>query len=72
MRPRLNTPDEAFNFKLGATLTMEKTVLEILDDAIESAQDERVKGLLSDHRGESEQARPRGRRGLRPARLEGR
>jgi ferritin-like metal-binding protein YciE len=55
MRPRLNTPDEAFNFKLGATLTMEKTVLEILDDAIESAQDERVKGLLSDHRGESEQ-----------------
>jgi ferritin-like metal-binding protein YciE len=55
MFERLTTPEEAFRFKLGATLKMEQTVLEILDDSIESAQDERVKALLADHRGESEQ-----------------
>src|SRR4051812_12834908 len=55
MLERLNTAQEAFNFKLGATLTMERTVLEILDESIESAQDERVKAALKEHRGESEQ-----------------
>jgi ferritin-like metal-binding protein YciE len=54
MFERLNTPQEALNFKLGATLKMEKTVLEILDDSIESAQDDRVKDLLRSHRSESE------------------
>jgi hypothetical protein len=34
MFERLNTPDEAFNFKLGATLKMERKVLDILDSAI--------------------------------------
>jgi ferritin-like metal-binding protein YciE len=55
MFERLNTPQEALNFKLGATLKMETKVLEILDDSIESAQDERVKELLRAHRAESEQ-----------------
>ncbi|HEY0391518.1 MAG TPA: DUF892 family protein [Solirubrobacterales bacterium] len=55
MFERLNTPEEAYNFKLGATLTMERKILEILDDSVESAQDERVKELLRSHRAESEQ-----------------
>jgi ferritin-like metal-binding protein YciE len=52
---RLTTPQEALNFKLGATLKMERKVLEILDDNIEAAQDDKVKELLSAHRAESEQ-----------------
>jgi ferritin-like metal-binding protein YciE len=55
MFERLNTPEEALNFKLGATLTMEGKVLEILDENIEAAQDDRVKELLRAHRAESEQ-----------------
>jgi ferritin-like metal-binding protein YciE len=55
MFERLNTPQEALNFKLGATLKMELKVLEILDDNIRAAQDDRVKALLSAHRAESEQ-----------------
>jgi ferritin-like metal-binding protein YciE len=54
MFERLNTPQEALNFKLGATLKMEQKVLEILDDNIEHAQDEKVKALLRSHREESE------------------
>jgi ferritin-like metal-binding protein YciE len=54
MFERLRTPEEVFGFKLGATLKMEQTVLEILDHGIESAQDERVTELLREHRGESE------------------
>jgi ferritin-like metal-binding protein YciE len=54
MFERLNTPQEALNFKLGATLKMEQKVLEILDDNIEHAQDDRVKQLLNSHREESE------------------
>jgi len=54
MFERLDTPQDAFNFKLGATLKMEKTVLEILDDGIENARDDRVKDLLRSHRSESE------------------
>ena len=54
MFERLNTPQEALNYKLGATLKMEQKVLEILDDNIEHAQDEKVRQLLSSHREESE------------------
>jgi ferritin-like metal-binding protein YciE len=50
---RLNTPEEAYNFKLGAALTMENTVCEILDDAIDNAQDEQVRQLLQEHRTET-------------------
>lgn len=55
MFERLNTPQEAYNFKLGAALTMEKTVLDILDDSIENAQGAQVKELLQEHRRETEQ-----------------
>jgi ferritin-like metal-binding protein YciE len=55
MFERLNTPEEAYNHKLGATLKMEQKVLEILEDSIEHAQSERVKELLRTHHTESEQ-----------------
>lgn len=54
MFERLTTPAEAFNFKLGAALTMERTVLKILDSGIEEAKDPQVAGLLREHRAESE------------------
>jgi ferritin-like metal-binding protein YciE len=54
MFERLNTPEEAFNYKLGATLKMERNVLEILDDSIEHARGEKVKSALRSHRAESE------------------
>jgi ferritin-like metal-binding protein YciE len=54
MFERLDTPQDAYNYKLGATLKMENTVLEILDDAIENAQDDKVKELFTAHRKESE------------------
>lgn len=53
MFERLNTPEEAYNHKLGATLKMETTVLEILEDSIEAAQDPKVKDLLVTHLEES-------------------
>jgi ferritin-like metal-binding protein YciE len=52
---RLNTPQEAYNYKLGAALNMEKTVLDILDDAIDNAPGAQVKELLETHRRETEQ-----------------
>jgi ferritin-like metal-binding protein YciE len=55
MFERLTTPEEIFNFKVGATLKMEQTILEILDDSIGSGQDEQVRELLQEHRSESEQ-----------------
>jgi ferritin-like metal-binding protein YciE len=54
MFERLTTPEEAFNFKLGAALTMERTVLEILDANIEEAQDQEVVALFREHRAESQ------------------
>ena len=55
MFERFDKPAEAYEFKLGAALKMEKQVLEILDESIESAQDEQVKDLLRTHGRESEQ-----------------
>jgi len=53
MFERLNTPAEAYNYKLGATLKMEQTVLEILGDNIDEAQDEKVKDLFRHHQDET-------------------
>ena len=55
MFERLNTPEDAYNYKLGAALKMERTVLEILEDNIEHAQDGRVEELLQSHHEESRQ-----------------
>lgn len=54
MFEHLNTPSEAYNYKLGAALNMERTVLKILDSAIEESKNDRVRELLRHHRAESE------------------
>lgn len=51
----LNTPAEAYNYKLGAALKMEETVLKILDSAIEEGKDAKATEILRKHRNESEQ-----------------
>ena len=56
MFERLNTPEELFNYKLGAALKMENTVLDkILDDSIEEAHDGNLKQLLRHHQEETRQ-----------------
>jgi Domain of unknown function (DUF892) len=47
MFERLNTPEEAYNWKLGAALKMEQTMREkILADSIDEAQHEQVKQIF--------------------------
>ena len=54
MFERLNTPEEAYNWQLGAALKMEQTVLEkILEDSIEEAQDDRLTHLFRHHADET-------------------
>jgi ferritin-like metal-binding protein YciE len=45
----LDTPMEAFNYKLGAALEMEKTVCDILGDSIDHAQTDEVRQMLRHH-----------------------
>lgn len=49
MFERLHTPDDVFNFKLGAALTMEQKVLGMLDDLEQSTQREDLKELFRHH-----------------------
>ncbi|MEA2378778.1 MAG: hypothetical protein QOK00_2937 [Thermoleophilaceae bacterium] len=53
MLERLNTPEELYQHKLGAALNMEQTVLNMLDDNAEEAQDEQLKQLLRHHQDET-------------------
>jgi hypothetical protein len=53
MFERLNTPQEAYNYKLGAALKMERTVLEMLEDNEKNAQDEQVAQLFRHHQDET-------------------
>lgn len=53
MFERLNTPQEAYHYKLGATLKMENKVLEILEQNVKEAQDERVQALFRHHHDET-------------------
>jgi ferritin-like metal-binding protein YciE len=55
MFERLNTPQEAYNYKLGAALKMEQTVLDMLGENVEEAQDEHVKALFRHHQDETRQ-----------------
>jgi ferritin-like metal-binding protein YciE len=55
MFERFNTPEEAFNFKLGAALKMEQTVLEMLEKNADEAQDPKVAGLFRHHHSETEE-----------------
>jgi ferritin-like metal-binding protein YciE len=50
---RLNSPEEAFQFKLGAALTMERKLVDTLDDSADEAEDERVAQMFRQHREET-------------------
>jgi ferritin-like metal-binding protein YciE len=52
---KLNTPEELFNYKLGAALKMENIVLEMLGDLEEAAQREELKQQFRHHAGETRQ-----------------
>jgi ferritin-like metal-binding protein YciE len=53
MFERLNTPAESFNWQLGATLKMEREIVDMLDDLIENSQDEAVKQAFRSHQAET-------------------
>jgi ferritin-like metal-binding protein YciE len=50
---RLHTPDELYNYKLGAALKMEHTVLDMLEDNVNEAHDAGLKQLLRHHQDET-------------------
>jgi ferritin-like metal-binding protein YciE len=54
MFERLNTPEELFNWQLGSALTMERDILEMLEDLIETARHESVKQALRSHHPETQ------------------
>ena len=51
----IETPNELFAYKLGAAYTMEKTVLEMLEELEEEAQSSDLKQQLRHHHDETEQ-----------------
>lgn len=55
MLRRLTTTGATYQYMLGAALKMEKTVLEILDDGIETTGDEQVEAMFTRHRSETEE-----------------
>lgn len=55
MFEKLDTPEEIFSFKLGAALTMEKKLLEVLEEFEAAAQRPEVKQALHQHHQETEQ-----------------
>jgi ferritin-like metal-binding protein YciE len=50
---RFDRPVEAYQFKLGAALKMEQTIVSILDESIDAAGDEQVQDVLRRHREET-------------------
>lgn len=46
---KLDTPEEIFSFKLGSALSMEKTVLETLEDLAQETNREQVRQLIDAH-----------------------
>ena len=55
MFEKLTTAEEIYSFKLGAALTMEQTVLDMLADLEKHAQRDEVKHLFADHAEETRQ-----------------
>ena len=55
MFERLNNPQEAYNYKLGAALKMEQTVLEMLEKNASEAQDPKVAELFRHHHDETQE-----------------
>jgi ferritin-like metal-binding protein YciE len=58
MFERLNTPEEAYNHKLGAALRMERAILEILEVNVKNAEDALIMELLGAHLEESRSHAP--------------
>jgi ferritin-like metal-binding protein YciE len=50
---RFNTPEEAYNYRLGAALKMERTILEILEVNVKNAENGLIIELLGSHLEES-------------------
>jgi ferritin-like metal-binding protein YciE len=53
--PEISDPNQLFTHKLGAALTMERTVLAMLGTMEQSAQDGQLKQQFTHHREETEQ-----------------
>jgi ferritin-like metal-binding protein YciE len=53
MFERLNTAEELYHYKLGAALKMEQTVLEMLDENAQEAQDAKLAELFRHHQDET-------------------
>jgi ferritin-like metal-binding protein YciE len=53
--PQLTSPTELFTHKLGAALTMEQTVLEMLQKLEQTAKDPELKEQFAHHRDETQQ-----------------
>jgi ferritin-like metal-binding protein YciE len=49
----LETPEQLYNFALGAALKMEHTVLEMLEDNAKAAQDSKLADLFGHHQDET-------------------
>lgn len=58
MFERINTPEEAYGFKLGAALKMERVVEEILEVNVKNAESGLVAELLGSHLEESRSHAP--------------
>ena len=52
---KISEPTELFAHKLGAALTMEETILEMLEQLEEEAQDTTLRKALRQHHGETQQ-----------------
>jgi ferritin-like metal-binding protein YciE len=55
MFEKLTTPEEIFSFKLGAALTMEQKLVEVLEELEEHAQREEIRQALREHCEETRQ-----------------
>jgi ferritin-like metal-binding protein YciE len=58
MFERINTPEEAYNYKLGAALAMERAVQEILEVNVKNTRNTLVMELLGSHLEESRSHAP--------------
>jgi ferritin-like metal-binding protein YciE len=55
MFEHFNTPEEIFNFKLGSAHSMEKKLLEVLEELEQAAHRDEIKQALRSHREETRQ-----------------
>jgi len=53
MFEQLNSPQGALNWQLGAALTMEREIIDMLDELIEESRDEAVKQAFRAHQAET-------------------